>query len=107
MDKTGIVLEDLGFNKSRVKVDGSGTSPYRGAGDTINPGSLTPPSSPSPGDMLNPGSPESPSFMTPPSSPIVTPNLPEPVGVQPETPTLPRRSTRISRPPDRLKYDRF
>ena len=46
-----------------------------------------------------PSTPESPSFVTPPSSPAITPNLPDPVGEQPtlpETPTLPRRSTRVS-----------
>ena len=51
----------------------------------------------------------SPTFVTPPSSPIVAPD-PQ-VGGQPtsptETPTLPRRSTRVSRPPERLQYEKF
>ena len=57
-----------------------------------------------------PSTPESPTFVTPPSSPAPATNLPNSVGEQPtlpETPALPRRSTRVSRPPDRLTYSQF
>ena len=175
-DRSGIVLEDMGFNKYRVKVDGSGRITDRNRqflrkftpvtpgmpGPTPNTGTqqvdpsperiripqqvdtfperiqipqqvdpspertripqqvdqtpLNPPDVQRAGDMINPGSPslhspESPTFETPPSSPVVSPNHPGPVGDQPvlpqETPTLPRRSTRVRRPPDRLKFDKF
>ena len=160
-DRTGLVLEDLGFNKYRVKVDGSGritdrnrqflrkftpvtpsmpgpnpdtgnqqvnpsparshipqlfdptpTSQEQETPQVVNPPSFPVSSPPTPQRVdvpSTPASPSSPSFITPPSSPI-TPNLPEPVNVQPsfpETPTLPRRSTRVSRPPDRFGYDKF
>ena len=78
------------------------------AGDMINPGS---PTSQRAGETINSHSPESPTFVTPPSSPVSTPTPQGPAVGQPvlppETPTLPRRSTRVSRPPDRLTYDRF
>ena len=164
-DRSGIILEDLGYNKYRVKVDGSGritdrnrqflrkftpvtpgmpgptpsggnqpvdpspesqnrqqfdptpASPPRMPRDTIDPGSSTPSLSPGvgPSSHIPPPSPdqnppESPQFVTPPSSPVETPDT-GPVGVQPnsspETPALPRRSTRVSRPPERLRYDKF
>ena len=57
-----------------------------------------------------PSSPASPSFITPPSSPVLSPSSPEAVGVQPtspETPILPRRSTRVSRPPDRFQSNDY
>ena len=159
-----MILEHLGFNKYRVKVDGSGriternrqflkkftpvtptlpgpspnasycepsVNPTRPTSDlnpqpVVNPiptpdlndnAALNPPTSP-PRQLREPPSapstPESPSFVTPPSSPATTPaatpNLPDPVGEQPtipETPTLPRRSTRVSRPPDRYGYSKF
>ena len=161
-DRTGLVLEDLGFNKYRVKVDGSGritdrnrqflrkftpvtpsmpgpnpdtgnqqvnpsptrshipqlfdptpTSQEQETPQVVNPPSFPVSSPPTPQRVdvpSTPASPSSPSFITPPSSPMMTPNLPEPVNVQPsfpETPTLPRRSTRVSRPPDRFGYDKF
>ena len=61
----------------------------------------------SPTIVDEPSSPES--FATPPSSPLV-PNVPAEVPPDlPETPRLPRRSTRVNlgRPPDRLNYDKF
>ena len=168
-DKTGIVIEDLGFNKYRVKVDGSGRitdrnrqflrkftpvtpgmpgpSPSTGSQQVdpspprsqisqhfeppdqntpelsnspprpdpisipLTPAPVSSPLSPESVDTPSfPASPSSPSFVTPPSSPVTTPNQPDSVGVQPalpETPTLPRRSTRVSRPPDRWGYNRF
>ena len=163
-DKSGMILENLGFNKYRVKVDGSGRvternrqflkkftpvtptlpgpspnasycEPYVNptpptsdltpqpvfdpipTPDPTNIPALSTPASP-PRQLREPPStpntPESPSFVTPPSSPATTPaatpNLPDPVQEQPnlpETPTLPRRSTRVSRPPDRYGYSKF
>ena len=161
-DKSGMVLEHLGFNKYRVKIDGSGrvtdrnrqflrkftpltpslpgpspnssidqqvdTSitrvPSYSEASTPNtparsdfhqqfdPMPITPetplssPSTPRPAET--PSSPMSPSFETPPSSPITvplsqeTPTLP----TSTETPALPRRSGRVSRPPEKLTYDR-
>ena len=169
-DKSGMVLEHLGFNKYRVKVDGSGrvternrqflrkftpvtpsmpgpnpstgnhqTNPSPSSSEipqhfeptpvsqytpeTVSsptlpesmsadfplfPAPVSSPSTPRLADTPSPpASPSSPSFMTPPSSPAMTPNTSEPVGVQPETPTLPRQSTRARRPPDRFGYDKF
>ena len=168
-DKSGMILEDMGFNKYRVKVDGSGRITQRNRqflkkftpvtpslpGPSPNSGYYEPqenpaipsrsqiyqpvanpsptpeigfdnptapssPPHPTPGSPTPPAfqsreppnTPESPTFVTPPSSPGMTPNLPDPVGEQPplpayETPTLPRRSTRISRPPDRWGYSQF
>ena len=79
---------------------------------TPEPGLTSPPMSPSPQFRELPGTPESPTFVTPPSSPSRTPNLSEPVENQPivpETPTVPRRSTRVNlgQPPDRLTYSKF
>ena len=159
-DKSGMILENLGFNKYRVKVDGSGRITERNRQflkkftpvtptlpgpspnasyyePTVNPNrptelnpqpvvnpiptsdqtnipAISPPISP-PRQLREPASsapttPESPTFVTPPSSPALTPTLPDSVGEQPtlpETPTLPRRSTRVSRPPDRLTYTQF
>ena len=48
---------------------------------------------PEPVAHQTPETPGSPSFTTPPTTPITTPP--------------PRRSTRVSRPPDRWGYDRF
>ena len=153
-DKSGLVLEHLGFNKYRVKVDGSGritdrnrqflkkftpvTPSLPGPKPTtsqVEPSTHSPttsshsyqhfdsvptsqdvdqmpssPIQPSPRLADNPETPSSPTFVTPPSSPVLNPNVPESAGVQPnlpETPNFPRRSTRVSRPPDRLKYDKF
>ena len=162
-DRTGLVLDNLGFNKYRVKVDGSGRitdrnrqflrkftpvtpsmpgpNPESGrqqvdpfsvrnpiipqqfdpipttqeipdeANSPTMPSTIPSPLTPRQVDIPDfQASPSSPSFVTPPSSPVATPNLSDPVGVQPalpETPKLPRRSTRVSQPPDRLRYDRF
>ena len=138
-DKTGLVLEDLGHNKYRIKVDGSGrvtdrnrqylrqftpvTSTLPGprpetnyipepvAEPTYQPRNNsepvvqpTPdmipevPSTPRPvvppqPEPMSPTSPESQSFVTPPTTPVAT----EP----------PRRSSRITRKPDRLNYEKF
>ena len=154
-DKSGMILEDLGFNKYSVKVDGSGRITHRNrqflrkftpvtpslpgpspnasyCEPQVNPipprtsqnhqpvgNSIPPPepevvpalpSPPRPSLQLRepPSTPESPTFETPPSSP--TTSLPDSVVDQPalpETPTLPRRSTRVSRPPDRWSYSQF
>ena len=136
-DRTGLVLDDLGHNKYRVKVDGSGRVTDRNRQylrqftpvthsqpgprpdyhqpviDPEPPVALphtqvpvpsdpepvisvpepqTPtPSSPQP--VAEPTEPISPSFVTPPSTPVTT--------------NPPRRSTRVSKPPDRFGYDRF
>ena len=149
-DRTGLVLDDLGHNKYRVKVDGSGrvtdrnrqylrqftpvtqvqpgptpvyhqpvadpeppiTLPQSPIPATSNPEpvisipepvvsipepvvsvpepqTLTP-SPPQP--VAQPATPGSPSFVTPPSTPVTT---------------IPRRSTRVSKKPDRFGYDKF
>ena len=51
----------------------------------------------------------SPTFVTPPSSPIIAsdPHVGGQTTSPTETPTLPRRSTRVSRPPERLQYEKF
>ena len=60
-----------------------------------------------------PNSPASPTFLTPPSSPVQSQSIPEAINPSPEpvalpeTPMLPRRSTRVTKPPDRLRYDKF
>ena len=66
---------------------------------------LTSPSTPRPAET--PGSPMSPSFETPPSSPVTVPLSPENPALltRPETPVLPRRSSRVSKPPEKLTYD--
>ena len=176
-DKSGLVLQDMGFHKYQVKIDGSGRitdrnrqflrkftpvtprlpgpSPHTGTWrptnyqpvesetyqpvetsysesqapntparshfhqhfdpiPTIPETSLYTPTTPRTEEALN--SPNSPSFVTPPSSPVTQHDSPESRGVQPnlpetstlpETPTLPRRSTRVSRPPDRWGYNKF
>ena len=70
---------------------------------------MSPPRTPR--DVSYPASPTSPSFETPPSSPVHNPeaytNGPEPETSQNfETPTIPRRSTQVSRPPEKLAYDK-
>ena len=155
-DKSGLVIENLGFNKYRVKVDRSGRVTDRNRqflkqftpvtpgmpGPTPNTVNPTPqpqsqipinptpvqhserlqhfvdptPSSPTPpAPQLEeiPNSPASPTFVTPPSSPVQSQSIPEasnpssePVAL-PETPMIPRRSTRVTKPPDRLRYDKF
>ena len=136
-DKSGLVLEHLGFNKYRVKVDGSGritdrnrqflkkftpvTPSLPGPKPTtsqVEPSTHSPttsshsyqhfdsvptsqdvdqmpssPIQPSPRLADNPETPSSPTFVTPPSSPVLNPNVPESAGVQPnlpETPNFPR-----------------
>ena len=151
-DKSGLVIENLGFNKYRVRIDGSGriTDRNRQFLKKFTPVTPTSPgpspsvhdpssrlgsridnempvdSNPTPryqqvapdqGEAPVPSSPlstlpqslpdsqGSPSFVTPPSSPVV--NIPERETVTlPETPTKPRRSTRIKQPPERLIYDK-
>ena len=142
-DRTGLVLEDLGHNKYRIKVDGSGrvtdrnrqylrqftpvTSTLPGPRPETNyipepvveptyqprnhpepviqsqqpvpdmtsevPNTPPRPVVPPQLEPMLPTSPESPSFVTPPTTPVAT----EP----------PRRSTRITRKPDRLNYEKF
>ena len=158
-DRTGLVLENMGYNKYRVKIDGSGRvtdrnrqflrqfspvtphqpgprlesnnnpkpvvqpeyepvfepvaptqqraqitpettvpittppQPVQITPETTEPTTPVRVASPQP---AFPSTPESPSFVTPPSTPITRePSLP------------PRRSTRISRPPDRFGYEKF
>ena len=152
-DKSGLVLEDLGYNKYRIKIDGSGRitdrnrqflrkftpltpnlpgpSPSHSPVNhqpramcnrppVVNPDPVDMPSepmiSPEPVDLPSasptvpvvpsspvrslppvvPVSPDSPTFVTPPSSPEV-----------PEPSFQPRRSTRVSKPPERFGYDKF
>ena len=142
-DKTGLVLEDLGYNKYRIKVDGSGrvtdrnrqyirqftpvTSTLPGPRPDTNfipepvveptyqprnhpepvvqsqqpipviapevPDTPTRSVVPPQLEPMSPTSPESQSFVTPPTTPVAT----EP----------PRRSSRITRKPDRLNYEKF
>ena len=140
-DKTGLVLEDMGYNKYRIKVDGSGRVTDRNRQYLRH---FTPVTTPQPGPRPEtsfapkpvaepdyqpvvepnfqvepqpkqveiipditvpatpkqvapradqPSTPESPSFVTPPTTPTTT----EP----------PRRSTRISKPSDRWGYNKF
>ena len=140
-DRTGLIIDDLGHNKYRIKVDGSGrvtdrnrqflrqftpatpSQPGPRPGTTGNshypepvvtpvpdPEQTPPavidepdpvvqpipqtPDRPVPGPVVQPTpqTPESPTFTTPPTSPIAD---------------IPRRSTRVSRPPDRWGYDKF
>ena len=154
-DKSGMILEHLGFNKYRVKVDGSGRvtdrnrqflrkftpltpslpgpsplsshvtppalqdkspniqhfdSPPMGEDYPAMPTNSIPssPITPNPVMVDVPSSPDSPSFETPPSSPATVPMSPE-ISASPisqETPVLPRRLSRVSRPPEKLTYDR-
>ena len=139
-DRTGLVLDDLGHNKYRIKVDGSGrvtdrnrqflrqftpvtqaqpgprpdyhhpmaepepVSRYQEPNPVVAreqleqeiPAPSTPQpaiqSEPQPVVQPTPQTPESPAFVTPPSSPVTD---------------IPRRSTRIRRPTERLNYDKF
>ena len=158
-DKSGLVLEDLGYNKYRVKVDGSGRVTDRNrqflkkftpvtpgmpgptpttVNQTPQPRSQQPlhpapepevsqpfvhtgPSTPVPTtpqfeDVTE--SPASPSYVTPPTSPVQSPDVPEASCPTPKPVTLPtnepeigpqlRRSTRIRKPPKRYnpaEYD--
>ena len=155
-DRLGLVLEHLGFNKYRVKIDGSGRDTDRNrqflkqftpvtpsmpgpTPNTANPNpqptskiplnhdpvqerlqhfidpSPSPPVTPAPQLERTHNSPASPTFVTPPSSPVQSQSIPEPISPSPEpvalpeTPILPRRSTRVNlgQPPDRLRYDKF
>ena len=144
-DKTGLVLENLGYNKYRIKVDGSGrvtdrnrqylrkftpvTSSLPGPSPerhdipepvaepayqpvtipepvvqpqqpvvpdiSVEPAAPTTPRSGQPPQIEpnSPSSPESPSFVTPPTTPVAT--------------GPPRRSSRISKPPERWGYEKF
>ena len=150
LQRNGLVIENLGYNKYRIKVDGSGrvtdrnrqylrqfspvTSPLPGPHPgpsyvhkpvvepqhqpVIEPEyqpveapqqqpQIIPdmiPETPAPSTPRqvvvpqpdSPTTPGSPSFVTPPTTPAA------PAPVEP-----PRRSTRISRPPDRFNYDKF
>ena len=158
-DKSGLVLEDLGYNKYRVKVDGSGRvtdrnrqflkqfTPVTPGMPGPTPNSVNPIPQPSdqqpfnphpepelPKPVVNTGpntpiaptpqfedvteSPASPSYVTPPSSPVQSPEIPEasnptpkPVSVQNKEPEIEppvRRSNRIRKPPKRYnpaEYD--
>ena len=146
-DRTGLIIDDLGHNKYRIRVDGSGRvtdrnrqflrqfTPSTPVQPGPRPGSyynhpepvaeqprpvplepqpaisipepvvhspepvaqpmLRTPERPAPHPVVQqtPASPGSPSFATPPTTPIS--NIP------------PRRSTRVSKPPDRWGYDKF
>ena len=137
-DRTGLVLDDLGHNKYRVKVDGSGRVTDRNrqflrqftpvtqaqpgprpdhhqpvvepeqldtnlqspepVDNNPEPSPVVPeipaPSTPQPvvQSEPQPQTPESPAFVTPPTTPVTN---------------IPRRSTRMRKEPDRLKYDKF
>ena len=142
-DRTGLVLDDLGHNKYRVKVDGSGRvtdrnrqylrqfTPVTHSQPGPRPDYHQPVIDPEPPVALPhtevpvPSDPE-PVISVPEPTPVIipqtpTPSIPPPV-VQPSTPESPsfatppstpvasnppRRSTRVSKPPDRLRYDRF
>ena len=164
-DKSGLVLEDLGYNKYRVKVDGSGRvtdrnrqflrkftpvtpslpGPTPNTAVNHNPQPVNPiptraqiyqpfdpspviqdipepvvnpvphsPLAPTSNHSDTPESPASPSFVTPPSSPVQLPAIPEPSSPTPNPVPLPqaqpqvRRSTRIRNPPKRYnpaEYD--
>ena len=155
-DKSGLVLEDLGYNKYRVKVDGSGRVTDRNRQflkqfTPVTPGMPGPtpnavpqssnqqpfnpvPEPELPKPVVNTGpntpiaptpqfedvteSPASPSYVTPPSSPVQSPDIPEASGPTPKPMTLPtkepeieppvRRSTRIRKPPKKYnpaEYD--
>ena len=143
-DKTWLVLENMGYNKYRVKIDGSGrvtdrnrqylrqfspvTSQQPGPRpepryipkpvvepeyqQVFEPLPVSPPQQSvqiipdipvqttpdqaAPSQTASPSTPESPSFVTPPSTPVTR-----------EPSLLPRRSTRISKPPDRWGYEKF
>ena len=142
-DRTGLVLDDLGHNKYRVKVDGSGRVtdrnrqflrqftpvthsqpgprpdyhqpvvdpepqiiPSQSPAPVLRdpepvvhepePNPVIIPQTPTPSippTVAQPSTPESPSFATPPSTPVASIPL--------------RRSTRVSKPPERFGYDRF
>ena len=155
-DKSGLVLEDLGYNKYRVKVDGSGRVTDRNRQflkqfTPVTPGMPGPtpntvpqssnqqpfdpiPEPELPKPVVNTGpstsiaptpqfedvteSPASPSYVTQPSSPVQSPDIPEASGPTPKPMTLPtkepeiehpvRRSTRIRKPPKKYnpaEYD--
>ena len=116
-DKTGLVLENMGYNKYRVKIDGSGRVTDRNRqylrqfspvtsqqpGPWPEPRYIpkpvvvqTTPDQAAPSQTASPSTPESPSFVTLPSTPVTR-----------EPSLLPRRSTRISKPPDRWGYKKF
>ena len=148
-DKSGMILEHLGFNKYRVKIDGSGRvtnrnrqflrkftpltpslpgpSPNSSSDQQVDPSYLESQTTNTPArrhsnqqfdptlitpetplSSTSPTSPTSPSFETPPSSPVTVPMSPEipELPMSPETPVLPRRSGRVSPPPEKLTYDR-
>ena len=138
-DRTGLIIDDLGHNKYRIKVDGSGRVTDRNRQflrqftpstpvqpgprpgnfnfpepvaeptpqvsfqsppvvsnpeEVIHPTPQTPERQPpEPVAQPTPQTPESQSFSTPPTTPI--------------TNNLPRRSSRVSRPPDRWGYNKF
>ena len=138
-DRTGLIIDDLGYNKYRIRVDGSGrvtdrnrqflcqftpstpvqpgprpgndfySEPYANTSPQVplepqpvvnNPEPVVQPTpqtperpAPQPVVQQTPETPGSTSFATPPTTPIS--NIP------------PRRSTRVSRQPDRWGYDKF
>ena len=137
--KGGLIIDDLGYNKYRVRVDGSGrvtdrnrqflrqftpSTPVQPGPRSVNqhypepvveptppvpiqtpPVAINPepfvhptpqtPERPNPEPVVQstPDTPGSPSFATPPMTPT--------------SDTPPRRSTRMSKPPDRWGYDKF
>ena len=140
-DRTGLIIDDLGHNKYRIRVDGSGRVTDRNRqflrqftpATPVQPGprpgnnyypepvpvpEQTPQVTNDPGPVVHdpepvaqplpqtperpvhdpvapttPQTPESPaSFVTPPTTPIVN---------------IPRRSTRVSKPPEKLSYEKL
>ena len=142
-DRTGLVLDDLGHNKYRVKVDGSGRVTDRNRQFLRK---FTPVTQTQPGPrpefhqpVVDPAEPEipyqsptpvvrdqEPVVSDPEPPPVVIPQTPTPIIPQPVAqpptpgspsiitppstpvaPIPPRRSTRVSKPPERFGYDRF
>ena len=147
-DRTGLSIDDLGHNKYRIKVDGSGRVTDRNrqftphtliqpgprpgnefhpepvaepaprvdlqAPPVVNPEPVAEPMPPvvsNPEQVVQPA-PQTPQRQTP--EPVVQPmpQSPEPqsFSTPPTTPIMnspPRRSTRVSKPPERWGYEKF
>ena len=136
-DRTGLVIDDLGHNKYRIKVDCSGRvtdrnrqflcqftphtpiQPGPRPGNEFHPEPVAEPAPRvdlQPPPVVNPEPAAEPMPQTPERpEPVVFPLTPETPGspsfaTPPTTPVTnnpPRRSTRVSRPPDRFGYEKF
>ena len=131
-DRTGLIVDNLGHNKYRIKVDGSGRVTDRNRqflrqfkpSTPVQPGPRPgnfdfpePVAEPMPPVVSNPEqvvqpAPQTPQRQTP--EPVVQPmpQSPEPqsFSTPPTTPIMnspPRRSTRVSKPPERWGYEKF